>query len=410
MDEGEKPVRTTLYEAHVEAGGHLVNFHGFELPIRYTTTLEEHASTRKAAGLFDVSHMGLFRFSGPRLLDWFDGVATQRVSTLDSGRCAYTHFLDHSGMIIDDMILALTDGSEMTLSGCGEGATKEDSGSRDEPWILGVPNASMIGTMWKWFSELLPNDDSVMIEDLSNDTAILALQGPKAPSIIQKVLGTDNAVGRFRAQAIRDNRLGIDGWIQGTGYTGEKGFEVFVGNDRARELWDALLAEGKEDGLVPVGLGARDTLRMEKGYLLSGQDFLWPPLIDSYDEHAAELGRDTAETHVLFGLDIDHDFIGRNRVVKSLEAQKSGSGARWLGVRYLEKGPFPRPGHAVFADDGGSEPRHVGTITSGGPSPSLGRVGIGLAYMTGVEVGDEVLVAPNPRKRVRAEVVRPPFI
>ena len=402
--ERAEPVRTALYDAHVERGGHIVDFHGFELPIRYTSTIEEHLATRSHAGLFDVSHMGFFRFSGAGLLDWFDGLATQRASSIPSGRCAYTHFLDSDGLIIDDMIFAVTAADEVAATGC--------TTLTDHPVILGVPNASMIPTMWSWFQKHLPADGSVVIEDLSDDTAILALQGPTAGTIIEVVLGPENAVSRFRCQAIRANPLGLTGWIQGTGYTGEAGVEIFVSNDSVRRLWDALLDDGASYGVVPVGLGARDTLRLEKGYLLSGQDFLWPALADSADDAvpAEFLARDSAETFVPYGLDIEHEFIGRHRVAASRLAQTSGGGVRWLGLRCLEKGPFPRAGHAVLMQRNGGEPEQVGTITSGGPSPSLGRVGIGLAYLEGVDVGDEVLIAPNPRRRMRAVVVRPPFL
>jgi aminomethyltransferase len=290
----------------------------------------------------------------------------------------------------------------------------------------------MIPTMWAWFEQNLPSDGSVIIEDLSDATAILALQGPNAMQIVRDVLGTDNEVGRFRCQAIRENPLGMTGWIQGTGYTGESGVEIFVSNEDVRQLWDAIL-DHTDSGVVPVGLGARDTLRMEMGYLLSGQDFCWPGL--SVDDDGSErnqnaigdeqtLSRDTAETFVPFGLDIEHEFIGRSRVLASRAAQANGTAPRWLGIRYLEKGPFPRPGHMVLKVDGPNRSLPegeglveeddsetiLGYITSGGPAPSLERVGIGLAYLLGIEIGDEVLIAPNPRKRVRAIVVRPPFI
>ena len=471
MEEGtpgreEGPVRTALYEAHLDSGGHIVDFHGFELPIRYTTTIEEHLKCRSHAGLFDVSHMGFFRFSGSGLMEWFDGIATQRASNVAAGRCAYTHFLDESGIIIDDMIFAVTSASEIAATGCSGGVVstlpstkstqrtaKNDGNNLDnvttipidtnadelagegdsQPYILGVPNASMVPTMWSWFEQNLPDDDSVIIEDLSDSTSILALQGPNAMQIVGDVLGLDNKVGRFRCQAIRENPLGITGWIQGTGYTGESGVEIFVSNEEVRRLWDVILAHS-DSGVVPIGLGARDTLRMEMGYLLSGQDFIWPGL-SADDENinidlstiadGQTLARDTAETFVPFGLDIDHEFIGRSRVQASRTAQANGTAARWLGIRYLEKGPFPRPGHTVLKlddqiilrpdGDDASEVKAesetiIGYITSGGPAPSLERVGIGLAYLRDIEIGDEVLIAPNPRKRVRAVVVRPPFI
>ena len=234
----------------------MVDFHGFELPIWYSSIQEEHLSTRAAAGLFDVSHMGFFRFSGDGVRSWLSSIATQECMNFASGRCGYTHFLDYDGHIIDDMIFAV----------------------KSETEVLGVPNASMAPVMLDWLSSLLPEDGSIAIQDMSDRTSILALQGPMSERILTDVIGGDNAAGRFACQDIADNSLGIRGWIQGTGYTGERGYEIFVDNEQATLLWDALLEAGHPHGLVPVGLGARDTLRLEKGYLLSGQDFLWPGL------------------------------------------------------------------------------------------------------------------------------------
>ena len=368
-------VRTTLYDAHVERGGNLVDFHGFELPIWYTSMMDEHLNTRENAGLFDVSHMGFFRFSGENVREWLDGVGTQKASLINPGRCAYSHFLDDNGIIIDDMIFCVVSETE----------------------ILGVPNASMIDHMWNHFHTHI--DEGITLENLSDDTSILALQGPKSPDIIETVLGSDNVVRHFHGQAIAENSLGVTGWIQGTGYTGERGFEIFVPNAQVRTLWDALLDEGGH-GITPAGLGARDTLRMEKGFLLSGQDFCHPDLGGSEN-----LARDSAETFVPFGLNMDHDFIGKARVEATKAQHLDGGGIKWLGLKVTEKGPFPRMGHAVLKDGA-----QIGTITSGGPSPSLGKVGIGLAYLEGVEVGEEVEIAVNPRRNLPAVVVRPPFI
>ena len=377
-------MRTALFDCHVEAGAKLVDFHGFELPIWYSSIQEEHFSCRSAAGMFDVSHMGFFAFKGSNVSEWLEGISTQRISSFSPSRCGYTHFLDHDGRIIDDMIFAVKSDSE----------------------ILGVPNASMISTMWDWFQKLLPKDGSVEIVDLSDETSIIAVQGPAAPAIIGDVLGQENMVGRFKCREIMVNDLGVRGWIQGTGYTGEMGVEIFVPNEQAPKLWSALIKGGKSHGLVPVGLGARDTLRLEKGYLLSGQDFLWPGLGLHEDESLPSnfLSRDTAETAVPFGLDMEHDFVGRQRVAESLE-----SGSRWRGLKCLDRGPSPRLGHRVLKSDS-DDSTLVGYVTSGGPSPSLSRTGIAMAYLDDVQVGDEVWIQASSRRRVRAEVVQPPFV
>ena len=377
-------MRTALHQSHLDAGGKMVDFHGFELPIWYSSIPEEHLATRNAAGLFDVSHMGFFRFSGKGVRSWLSSIATQEYLNFASGRCGYTHFLDHEGRIIDDMIFAV----------------------RSETEVLGVPNASMVEVMLDWFTSLLPRDGSISIDDLSDQTSILALQGPSAAAVISEVLGEDNAVGRFRCQNIAANQLNVDGWIQGTGYTGEAGVEIFVPNRDAPGLWSALLGSGAPFGLVPVGLGARDTLRLEKGYLLSGQDFLWPGLKIEPDAALPDgfLARDSAETAVPYGLDIKHDFVGRERVLASLE-----SGPRWDGLICLERGPSPRHGHAVLSSEA-DDAESLGYVTSGGPSLSLERKGIAMAYLEGVEQGQEVWIQASPRRRVRAQVCRPPFI
>ena len=376
--------RTALHGSHLEAGAKMVDFHGFELPIWYSSIPEEHLATRNAAGLFDVSHMGFFRFSGKDVRSWLSSIATQEYLNFASGRCGYTHFLDHEGRIIDDMIFAV----------------------RSETEVLGVPNASMVEVMLDWFTSLLPRDGSISIDDLSDQTSILALQGPSAAAVISEVLGEDNAVGRFRCQNIAANQLNVDGWIQGTGYTGEAGVEIFVPNRDAPGLWSALLEAGAPFGLVPVGLGARDTLRLEKGYLLSGQDFLWPGLGTEPDAAlpVGFLARDSAETAVPYGLDIKHDFVGRERVLASLE-----SGPRWDGLICLERGPSPRPGHAVLSSEA-DDAESLGYVTSGGPSLSLERKGIAMAYLEGVEQGQDVWIQASPRRRVRAQVCRPPFV
>lgn len=368
----QPPVRTALYDEHVRLEANLVDFHGFELPIWYTNIKDEHLATRSGAGLFDVSHMGSFRFKGEGVKSWLESLATQRVTAVASPRCAYTHFLDDAGHIIDDMIFAVV--------------------SDDE--LLGVPNASMIDVMWSWFSDRLPDDGSVQLENLSDETSILALQGPRAKELLNVVLGDGQHAPRFTWRRLTENALGVSGWIQGTGYTGEAGYEIFVPNEEAPTLWRGLI----EAGATPVGLGARDTLRLEKGYLLSGVDFCWPPLDEPGND--GFLARDSWETNVPFGLDLDHEFVGRQRVTSHHEED-----ARWWGIKYAEKGPLPRPGKDVTALDG----RHLGRLTSGAPSPSMDNVGIGIGYLAGVSEGDEVLVVASPRKSVKAIVVRPPF-
>ena len=372
MSEG-KPMRTALYDEHVLLEANIVDFHGFELPIWYSNIKAEHLACRSGAGLFDVSHMGSFRISGDSVKQWFESIATQKVTAIGTTRCAYTHFLDDNGHLIDDMIFAVVSENE----------------------ILGVPNASMIGVMWDWFTAKLPEDGSITLENLSDETSIMALQGPNAKNLLTSILSEANHVGRFRWKQIESNSLNISGWIQGTGYTGEAGYEIFVPNEQASILWRALI----DAGATPIGLGARDTLRLEKGYLLSGVDFCWPPLQE--EDSDGFLTRDSWETNVPFGVDLEHEFIGRDRVLSH-----SATDEKWWGIKYVERGPLPRPGKEVTDLDGNL----IGRLSSGAPAPSLENVGIGIGYISGVSEGDEVLIVASPRKSVRAVVVRPPFI
>jgi len=369
-----------LYNSHVSAGAKMVDFHGYELPIWYSSIQEEHLATRNSAGLFDVSHMGLFRFRGGDVRTWLSSVSTQEYMKFQPGRCGYTHFLDHEGNIIDDMIFAVSSEEE----------------------VLGVPNSTMVKAVMDWLSSNLPPDDSISIEDLTDQTSIIALQGPNSGKILKDILGEDNDVGRFRCREISSNDIELSGWIQGTGYTGEKGVEIFIQNEDASLLWGAFLSH---PDVTPVGLGARDTLRLEKGYLLSGQDFLWPGLErggDGFPE--GFLSRTTSQTAVPFGLDIDHDFIGREALVRSMESE-----SKFWGMECLERGPSPRPGHSVM-DGPGESSEIIGYVTSGGPSPSKGMTGIALGYLRNCEDGDEVWIQSSSRRRVRSEVKSPPFV
>ena len=380
--EAVRPVRTPLYGAHMELGAHMVNFHGYELPIRYKTIQGEHLACRSEAGLFDVSHMGFFSFEGPRVREWLSSVSTQDVTKFDANRCGYTHFLDASGYIIDDMIFAVS----------------------SEEVIYGVPNASMVDVVREWLTQQNPSEMGIMITDLSDQTSILALQGPHAPEIAKLVFGERGYPGRFRCGTIPDNPWGFKGWIQGTGYTGEEGVEIFIPNEIAVDVWNVIMEQGADLGVTPVGLGARDTLRLEKGYLLSGQDFLWPGLGDDHlgPLPAEYLCRTSLEANIPFGLNLDHNFIGKDAMIRG-----KATNTLWMGLMCTGKGPSPRTGHEVHSSP--VEDSLIGFVTSGAPSPSLG-VGIGMAYMENVAEGDTVFIKTSPRRLIEAKVKAPPFV
>ena len=177
--------------------------------------------------------------------------------------------------------------------------------------------------------------------------------------------------------------------------------EIFISNEDSTSLWEALISH---PDVSPVGLGARDTLRLEKGYLLSGQDFLWPKISRNNDLPPGFLGRTTAQTAVPFGLDLNHEFIGKEALVISMDGD-----SKFWGIECLERGPSPRPGHKVL-DGQGDDSRIIGYVTSGGPSPSKKMTGIALGYLDNCDVGDEVWIQSSSRRRIRSEVKRPPFV
>ena len=317
---------------------------------------------------------------GEGVRSWLSSVSTQEYIKFQPGRCGYSHFLDHEGHIIDDMIFAISSEEE----------------------VLGVPNSSMVGIVFDWLSSNLPEDESIKINDLSKETSIISLQGPRSGAVLETVLGKENRIRRFRCQEIADNKLGLTGWIQGTGYTGEEGVEIFISNEDATNLWEILISQ---QDVTPVGLGARDTLRLEKGYLLSGQDFRWSGFEkDNSSLPENYLTRSTIQTAVPYGLDMNHDFIGKRAMIDD-----TNSNSILWGLECIERGPSPRPGHMVLADEG-EEDRAIGFVTSGGPSPSKGMLGIAMAYLSDYSEGDEVWIQTSKRKRIKSIVKKPVFV
>ncbi len=386
------PRRTALYETHRSAGASFIEFGGWEMPLQFEGIVAEHLAVRQAAGLFDVSHMGKIVISGSGA--W---ALLTRLSTNDiphkPGRARYTHFLDDQGHIIDDVIATCLDADRYLL----------------------VCNAGPRERVLDWMRK---HADGTTLEDVTFEHMCLALQGPRAARILQLLtqfdLGTIRPFGGAFVELLLGERLGTgrapappapetEGWgpfrgpppeevgdfafVTRTGYTGEDGFELFPPKELAVATWNALLAAGRESGLRPVGLGARDTLRLEKGYLLSGTDF---------DGRQSSL-----ECASEWLVKWDHEFVGREALLRQREA---GDYDRLVGLVTRDRG-VPRHGCPVVLDS-----REVGTVTSGTMSPVL-RTGIALARVRpeaaaeGTELG--VLVRDRP---VRAVVTKPPFL
>ncbi len=355
--------RTPLHGEHVRLGGKMVPFAGFEMPVQYPTGITaEHRAVRGAAGLFDVSHMGQFALRGSGALALIQRVAVNDASRLEVGQAQYSAMCRPDGGIIDDLLVYRL----------------------DDEWML-VVNASNREKDWEWMVRQSAGMD-VDLEDRSERIALLALQGPRARGILARLASVDvEPIGYYR---FAEGRVaGRRAMIAGTGYTGEDGFELYLDTDDAVGVWDALLEEGAIDGLIPAGLGARDSLRLEMGYALYGSD-----LDEDHTPIEAGLGWITKLGK--------RDFIGRAVLATQRE---HGVERRLVGLSLLERG-FPRPGYEVLEGD-----RPVGVVTSGTVSPSLG-VGIALAWVPVRLASPETEVTVSLRgKPARARVVRPPF-
>ncbi|HTT26015.1 MAG TPA: glycine cleavage system aminomethyltransferase GcvT [Thermoplasmata archaeon] len=375
-------LRTPLYPFHAGRGAHLVPFAGWEMPLYYDGILPEHAAVRDSAGLFDVGHMGILTVTGAGAVPLLERRTTARVGQIAPGQVRYTFLLDAEGAIIDDLLV-----------------TRVDDGTGPIPQFLVVPNAATAAFVFDLLREhRLPN---TVLERHNGAATILAVQGPASRSILESLFGWSlGGIGFYHARwlpktpgsAPSPGRLGpgfpeglsTQWFVSRTGYTGELGYEIFVPAADALPLAERLVAQG----VRPAGLGARDTLRLEKGYLLSGQDF-------HRDRTPLEAAQDRF-------VEFDHDFVGRPVLDKQ---RREGVPARLAGLRVDQPGAIPRHGTPVL-----QQGAPVAVLTSGGLSPTLGY-GIALAYLP------PALGVPGTRlelqlrgRTVPAEVVPLPFL
>jgi aminomethyltransferase len=355
--------RTPLYEAHVALGAKIVPFAGFEMPVQYPTGItREHQAVRTAAGLFDVSHMGEFLVEGPGALAFVSHVTSNDPARLAVGQVQYSVFCLPDGGIVDDLLVYRLGEQRFRL----------------------VVNGANIAKDWAHVTRLA-SDFDVTLTDESDDIGLVALQGPAAEEILQPLVDVD--LGSIGFYWFEEGHVdGVAGVISRTGYTGEAGFELYVPSDSTRAVWDRLLEAGADRGLIPVGLGSRDSLRLEMGYALYGNDI---------DEGTSPL-----EAGLSWLVKLGKDpFVGRD----ALTAQKdAGLTRRLTGFKLTERG-FPRPGYEVICRG-----ESVGPVRSGTLSPSLGY-GIGTAYLPlEARVGDELRIRIRDRD-IAGEVVRLPF-
>jgi aminomethyltransferase len=375
-------LRTPLYEFHRRHGGHLVPFAGWEMPLYYTSILAEHRAVRSGVGLFDVSHMGIITVDGGHAAELLSRRTTANVEALPSGQVRYTFFPESTGRIVDDLLVS-----------------RLDAGDELARRFLAVPNAAHAPEIEEILRQHRAPDTT--IQRWNGRVAILAVQGPGSRALLEKAGGwdlgglgyyrlaffprtPDAAAARGRIGGTLPGDLAREHLVSRTGYTGELGYEVFVAADAADAFAERLVGLGA----VPVGLGARDSLRLEKGYLLSGQDF-------HRDRTPLEAGQDRF-------VDFEHAFVGRPALEKE---RADGPAQRLAGIVVEADGAIPRHGTPVLS--GGAR---VAEATSGGLAPTLGR-GVALAYLpkelaaVGTALALEIRGKPIP-----ARVAALPFV
>lgn len=356
-------LRTPLYEEHVKAGGKMVDFHGWELPIQYGGIIEEHEAVRNAAGLFDVSHMGELLVEGRDAGEFIQGMITNDISNTRDGQAVYSPMCYRDGGTVDDLIVY----------------------RRDAEHYFIVVNASNTPKDYQW---LLDNrKGSAVIENVSEQYAQLALQGPKSQEILQKLTDYSLQDLSFFHFSEGVNVGGIKVMLARSGYTGEDGFELYAPASEAVRLWQLLLEAGRGSGLVPVGLGARDTLRFEAALPLYGQ----------------ELSEDISPLEAGLGKFVKLEKKGFTGMEALIGQQEAGLARRLVGFEMIERG-VPRSGFEVFSDG-----KKVGHVTSGGFSPTS-RKNLGMALVAAPHaVLDGELDIMIRDRAIKARIIKLPF-
>jgi aminomethyltransferase len=357
--------RTPLFEVYKEYGGKTVDFGGWELPVQFSSIKEEHEAVRTKAGLFDVSHMGEIEVKGPDSLDYLQKMMTNDVSKLKTGGAQYTAMCYETGGTVDDLLIYKL---------------------QDEHYLL-VVNASNIEKDFEWMQDHL--EGNVTIENLSEGMAQLALQGPLAEGVLQKLAkGQElSTIGFFKFSEEVDLN-GKKALVSRTGYTGEDGFEIYCDSKDAVSLWNEILEAGKEEGVIPCGLGARDTLRFEANLALYGQEL------------SSEISPLEAGIGFAVKLNKEADFIGK----EALKQQKeNGLPRKLVGIEMIDRG-IPRHSYPVYKGD-----TLIGEVTTGTQSPTLKKnIGLALIDSKETELGNEVEVEIRG-KRLKAAVSATPF-
>ncbi len=358
---------TPFTERHLALGAKMAPFAGYNMPISYTSINEEHNCVRNNAGVFDVSHMGEFILKGPNALDLIQRVTTNEASKLTDGKAQYSCLPNENGGIVDDLLVYCVEYNKVYML---------------------VVNASNIEKDWNWISKHNTND--VEMHNISDKTALLAVQGPKAVEYMQRL--TDMDITNLKYYTFTKGVFaGVENvLVSATGYTGAGGVEIYFdsADGAADKIWEAIFATGTPDGLKPIGLAARDTLRLEKSFCLYGND-----IDDTTNPLEAGLGWITKFTK---------DFTARP-ILEQIKA--NGVTRKMVGLVMVDRG-IPRHGHVIQDADG----KEIGVITSGTQSPSMGKA-IGMGYVAKEHAAEGTEVYLNIRdKAVKAQVVKMPFM
>ena len=357
--------RTPLFEIHRELGARMVEFGGWEMPVQYTGVIDEHRAVRERAGLFDVSHMGEFRVEGSGAEAFLQGLVPNNVARLAMDQALYTQICRPDGGTVDDLIIY----------------------RRGEQHYMVVVNAGTMEKDWGWFSEHAAGHDDFTLTNISAETALLALQGPLATTILQPLTAEPLAeIAYYHSHPA--TVAGIACILSRTGYTGEDGFELYCAWQDAPALWRALTEAGTPHGLLPAGLGARDTLRLEAGYCLYDHE-----LTEEITPLEAGLGWTVK-------LDKGVDFVGREAL---LAEKQQGLRRKLVGIEMRDRG-VPRAGYPILLDG-----QPIGAVTSGTMCPTLQRpAGMGYVPVEHAKLGTEIAVEIRG-KPVAAVVAALPF-
>ncbi|MGD0339706.1 MAG: glycine cleavage system aminomethyltransferase GcvT [Bacteroidota bacterium] len=356
--------RTSFYSLHAKLGGKMVEFAGYEMPIQYTSIIEEHRRVRSAVGVFDVSHMGEIEVRGKSALAFVQKMTINDASKMQPGRVQYSAMCYPDGGIIDDLLVY----------------------HMGEYYML-VVNASNKDKDFKWLKQHA--DSNVAVRDVSDEISLLAVQGPQSRAVLQRLTKVDLAEMQYY-HSCRGVLAGIEMIISRTGYTGELGYELYFNSDVAtsEKMWNAVFEAGKEFDIAPVGLGARDTLRLEMGFCLYGHD-----IDHTTNPLEASIGWITKLEK--------EDFVGLDAILK---VKKEGIKRHLVGFKVDDKA-FPRQGYEIQ-----SQGKPVGNVTSGTFSPTLEQ-GIGLGYVrNGYHAVNSTIDVVIRSKPVRAVIVKLPFV